>query len=757
MLIVDRSYRPGEPRSRLSALSARRLRPAALSIVCAATILVAGCADHGSKGLTAMPEDLPGLGSADLQVRRQTKGEVDWPKLNDGMAPRIFPASGPTSKSGVPADAPDVESGDRVLRSVSTLDNRTYQLNFEAADVAAVCQAILADILNVNYQLDQRVVGQINLSSSQPVPRAALVGLLETSLSSIGALLVKDAGLYRIVPATEGAGLRHLDYHPADEGYGTTVIPSKYLSGPALARLLETLGSRAGSVKVEPSANLVMIQGPAAERRAIVDAASMLDVDWVRSKSVAIVPVANTTPETIIGELNRILDTGEGGLSQKMVDLQPIARLNAVLAVSRRRDVLDQVVKWAARLDKVDAASTGIRVYRLQYAQAKTVAAMLNAAFGNRQTSTSGQADKDLLEPGGHGDIASAGKYGTGTTQTGGSSSQAILSTTSSTSATSSKTADAGTQKAPAEDASGATAGSGSAKIRITPDVADNALLIEASPENYRIAERTIREIDRMPRQVKIDVTVAEVTLTKELKYGVQYYLSKGMLSGILAGSSGTPLTATYPGLNLVFGSASNAQVVINLLSSVTDVKVLSSPALLVVDRQSATLQVGDQVPVLTSQATSTSSTTSVINSVEMKDTGIILNVTPRVNAGGIVSLDVDQQISSVSSSSSSSTSSSLTPTISQRRVQSTIAVGSGQTVVLAGLISERHNSTHYGIPGLDQVKFLDAAFSQSDRTILRTELVVFIRPQVIQTVVEAQQVSEEFRDRLQSIQRKNP
>jgi general secretion pathway protein D len=260
-----------------------------------------------------------------------------------------------------------------------------------------------------------------------------------------------------------------------------------------------------------------------------------------------------------------------------------------------------------------------------------------------------------------------------------------------------------------------------------------------------------------MPRQVKIDVTVAEVTLTKELKYGVQYYLAKGMLSGILAGSSGTPLTATYPGLNLVFGSASNAQVVINLLSSVTDVKVLSSPALLVVDRQSATLQVGDQVPVLTSQATSTSSTTSVVNSVEMKDTGIILNVTPRVNAGGIVSLDVDQQISSVSGSSSSSTSSSLTPTISQRRVQSTIAVGSGQTVVLAGLISERHNSTHYGIPGLDQVKFLDAALSQSDRTIVRTELVVFIRPQVIQTVVEAQQVSEEFRDRLQSIQRKNP
>ncbi|MCK9917167.1 type II secretion system secretin GspD [Microbacteriaceae bacterium K1510] len=713
----------------------------------------------------------PGFGSNDRAARRYASGPygaVGSPVSRpEKMYPTTSPEPGSSPETNSASPVSDAGSGSpEIVGTISgatpSSDGRSYQLNFEATDVASVAKAILGDILQVNYLLDPRVSGQINLTSSQPVPRDSLIPLLETSLLSINGSLTKDGAVYRIAPVTEPRAVSNVGFQAVADGYGTTVIPARYVAAPTLTKILEGLGGRNGTVKVEPTANLIMIQGTAAERRAIVAAAGMVDVDWMRSRSVAILPVMHAGPETVIAELNRILGTGEGGLSQDVVQMRPMTRLNAVLVVSQRADAIALVSKWVRRLDDADYRATGIKVYRLKYAQAKTVAATLNRMFGGRQTSVAGQSDEEQLEPGGqdgpvrNGTDKPTTPGATSQTQaTPASATQGGSNTGNQTGATKTAFSDIASQKSSgSEDAAdttgGETSGSGSRKVRITADLPNNTLFIDTNPQTYRIVERAIREMDRYPTQINIEVTIAEVTLTDELEYGVQFFLTNsiGQMSAGLAGAKGVPIQTTYPGLNLVAGALSDPHLVLDALSKLTTVRVLSSPSLMVVDRQPAVLQVGDQVPVLTRQVTS-SETLATANSVEMKDTGIILNVLPRVNAHGIVTLSVEQQISSVADTSSNT----LTPTISQRRVRSTISVSSGQAVLLAGLITDNQNLNRNGMPFVTKIKVLNDLLASHDRTATRTELIIFIRPRIVASPDDAQRVSEEFLDRMRNIE----
>src|SRR5262249_6898246 len=291
---------------------------------------------------------------------------------------------------------------------------------------------------------------------------------------------------------------------------------------------------------------------------------------------------------------------------------------------------------------------------------------------------------------------------------------------------------------APSQDnGSGNLLGSGSKpgnallqNVRITADITNNAVLVYANQESQRIVEQTIRPIDPPQRQIAIEATIAEVTLNDQLNYGVQFFLAsnQGSLSNVISGVSnaatigsnvnppsnavnaaaGALLGRVLPGFNFLIGSENSPRVVLDALHNVTDVKVLSNPSLVVLDNQAATLQVGDQVPFSTGTATVLTANNTVVNTIDYKNTGIILRVLPRANANGNVVLDIEQEISSVAAGSTGS----LTPTISQRRVKSSIAVTSGQTVLLAGLISETENRQRQGIPILDSLPGVGDAVS---------------------------------------------
>jgi len=308
---------------------------------------------------------------------------------------------------------------------------------------------------------------------------------------------------------------------------------------------------------------------------------------------------------------------------------------------------------------------------------------------------------------------------------------------------------------APGPAAGGGPAGTGAILpgVRITADVVNNALLIYANRESYLIIERAIHQLDRPLLQVAIDLTIAEVTLNDKLGYGVQTLLTSANL-GLPTGTGqaintavAQPLAQVFPGANILVGTLANPQIIINALHNYTDVKVLSNPSLVVLDHQVATLQVGDQVPITTGTATVLSANNAVVNTINYQNTGIILRVVPRINSNGKVTLDIEQEISNVSPNSQTG---SLTPTISQRRVKSSISVVTGQTVLLAGLINETQSRARTGIPFLDQVPVLgDAASTLNQKALTRTELIIFIRPQVIRDSVDAAAVAEELRSRM--------
>jgi len=290
--------------------------------------------------------------------------------------------------------------------------------------------------------------------------------------------------------------------------------------------------------------------------------------------------------------------------------------------------------------------------------------------------------------------------------------------------------------------------------VRISADAVNNDLLIYANQESYNVIQRALSQIDRPQLQVAIDATIAEVTLNDNLQYGVQFFLknSNGPNNGSLLNTAANTavngvINRVLPGFNFLVGTEAQPQVIINALHAVTDVKILSNPSLVVIDNQAATLQVGDQIPITTQSAQSVIAPGApVVSNVDYRNTGIILRVAPRINANGNVLLNIEQEISAVADNANANT---LTPTVSQRRVASSIAVANGQTVLLAGLISDTQNRSRNGIPGLDKIPGVGELFSQNNGTIRRTELIIFIRPQIIRNGVDAYRVAAQLRDKI--------
>jgi general secretion pathway protein D len=313
--------------------------------------------------------------------------------------------------------------------------------------------------------------------------------------------------------------------------------------------------------------------------------------------------------------------------------------------------------------------------------------------------------------------------------------------------------------------------------VRITADTVNNSLLIFASQENYQLIEQTIAQLDRPQLQVAIHATIAEVTLNNDLQYGVQYFLqgkagtadlvnsnSAGAISGAGNSTTTTGVTSSaastavsnvattflnqmLPGSAFALGAATNPKAILDALRTVTDVKVISSPSLVVMDNQFATLVVGDQVPITTQSAQSVIAPGSpLVSSVDYRSTGVILQVSPRINVNGNVILDINQEVSNVAPNANAQT---LTPTLSQRKIRSTISVASGQSVLLGGLISETQNRSRSGVPIMEEIPYLGNLFSQNDRSTARTELIVFIQPEIIRDSVDAYKVAEELRSKL--------
>ena len=735
----------------------RRLGPAGIRwfVLGAAGLVLAACLLHDPSD-EAKPNDVRAQSVTDQVRAVDLSPKAPFPAADGGIgnprpsAPAIY-LGDTTAPVRTAADA-GADSG-----------SEGYDLNFENAPVTTVAKVILGDILGVGYTIDPRVQGTITLASGRAVSKADVLFVLENALRMSNVAMVRDRSGYRLIPAADATGNGFVDTDEATRaGYGISVVPLRYVSAQAMLKLLDGFGIKPNAVRVDNARNLVIIQGTGPERRSAVDTVLSFDGDWMRGQSVGVFPIHNSTPEPIIAEIEKIMDTGEGGLSQNLIKFQPVSRLNAILVVSRKPDYLKTVATWIKRLDDSDTSGVNLKVYRLHYGSAKQVAGLLNEILVGRSSSSLDNAQSQVA-PGAGLSISSSGgplsalsaQPPTAMAQAGVGGGAAVA--TARPAGGGGATATAGNDLSATGPGGGTFGGRGNgdsaqANIRITPDIVNNSILVYASQETQRIVQQTLRQIARPLMQVAIDATVAEVTLNDALSYGVQYFLNSrnpgsqnavSITSTIAAGAGA--LAGVFPGLNFVLGPASMPNVVLDALHSVTNVKVLSNPSLVVLDNQAATLQVGDQVPISTGTATVLTANNTVVSTIDYRNTGIILRVVPRISANGNVIIDVEQESSSVTPGSAGS----LTPTISDRRVKSSISVASGQTVLLAGLISDETDRTRQGIPVLDKIPGIGDLFSQQSSTKVRTELIIFIRPTVIRDAVDAHMVAEELRSKL--------
>jgi general secretion pathway protein D len=726
----------------------------AISLVC-----LAGCSPAYLEQRTDEAQNAADVvRSADLRPRFPAPVRDGGGEASQGGGFALFGSTAPPA-------APEAARADAPEPAGETADG--YTLNFDNSPVANVAKVVLGDILSVRYAIDPRAQGTINLSSSRPIPRRDLLFVLESALRADNLAMIRESGGYRIAPLGEtgtfGAADRADSADAATPGYGMTVIPLHYVSGATIVRLLEGFSTRPGSVRADPSGRLMLVVGTGDERRTAIETVRQFDVDWMRGQSVGLFPIRNGNSTAIAGELEKITDSGEAGLGHGLVKLQDVTAQNAILVVAARPQLLAAAQRWVERLDSPDVSGAGVHVYKVRYGDAKEMAQLLNAMFGGG--GATGESDVNQLAPGaGSKPLSAADRLTGGRPQTNGATGPggggAGLNGANATSAgANGSTSPFGGLQTAALSSAFASAGQGGGNpalpgVRVTADAADNSLLVYASADSYRIVERAMQQIDRPKAQVAIDVTIAEVTLNDQLNYGVQFYLSQHVGS-IGNSTSGQPLTgADAPaGFNVFVGNYNTPHAIINALHQLTDVKILSNPSLMVLDNQEATLEVGDQVPVSTGSATVLSANNAVVNTIDYKNTGIILDVVPRVSPDNTVQLDISQEISDVvdnsSASNSSSPGSTTTPTISERRVRSEITVTSGQMVMLAGLVAETQTKSRSGVPVLDQLPLVGGAFGSTGAQRQRTELIILIRPQIVHDSVDASRVAEQLRAKM--------
>ncbi|MDI1276671.1 type II secretion system secretin GspD [Methylobacter sp.] len=616
-------------------------------------------------------------------------------------------------------------------RTTKSRGEGAYSLNFDEADLGEVAKVILSDILGQNYVLSPKVAGKVTLQTTDPLSKEELIPTLEMLLRMNNAVLIKDARIYHIEPASEA--LYSSSFAAPNTGgrtgFQVRVIPIKNVAVQAIVDVIKPLVQEKTILNVDSTRNILIASGTPNELGRVMDMVSVFDVDVLKGQSFGLFPLAHVEPETIIKELEEIFrKEGKEGESN-FFRFIPVERLNAVMAITHQAGYLKDIENWIFRLDRANTASGGgVNVYRVQNVDAEELAATLNEIF-------TGAAKKEKSAK-----VAPGEKAAELTNKAPEKQNVPKTST-------------------PTGEAEVANVG----EVRIISDVANNSVIVVATPQEYEVILPVIKQLDLLPLQVLIDATIVSVKLTDSLKYGIQWFLDHGgssISSGNGAATLGSIATAsaaafTSGGLTAIY----NSGVVNALLSAQANkgnVNIISSPSLMVLNNQEAKINVGDQVPIQTGTLGSvvgsggtTGATTAIQSSIQYKDTGVTLEVTPRVNANGMVIMEIKQ---TVSSAVKTETGVNTSPTIQKKEIESSVAVQDSETIVLGGLIDNNNSNAIGGIPWLNELPWIGPLFGNTDRENIKNELVVLITPRVVKSKQDSRLISDEFKRKLTGI-----
>lgn len=599
--------------------------------------------------------------------------------------------------------------------------------NFPSADVAVVAKSVLGDVLRKGYVIAPGVTAQISFVTPGKVARESVLGLFETALKNAGLALTPVASGYLIQPVSVAQAREPVA--PDAVGYGSEIMTLQFINAEELKKLLDSV--LPGVVTAtDNTRNAITIAGTTGQRQSARELTKQFDVNWLRNMSFALLIPQRTDSRLIVPELEKLINAADSP-TRGLVRLIQMERLNGILAISAQRQYLEDVRRWIDILDREGENNEAkLFVYRVQNGRARDLAKTLNAAFGGGNSNDSNGPTDPL-----------AAQNELNTTQNAPRPVVATTTTSGSTGGTSSR--------------DGATATSTGQPInnftgRISTDEVNNAVIVFGTPRDFAVVEDAMRKLDVPPTQVLIEAAITEVALTGDLSYGVDWSFIQG--NSTFVSGAGTP---ALPAANTTgfayFLRTSDISATLRALESRTNIRVISAPKLLVLNNQTAALQVGNQVPIQTQQQQAVGTGNgNIVNSIEYRDTGVILRVTPRVNASGMVLLDISQEVSSVTSSTTGGIQS---PTIATRRIATTVAVQDGQVLGLGGLFSDSKTNGTSGLPLLSRIPILGALFGRATGAQERRELIILIKPQIVRTPDDGRAITEELRAKLRTLE----
>ncbi|QLP97395.1 MAG: type II secretion system secretin GspD [Rhodoblastus sp.] len=620
--------------------------------------------------------------------------------------------------------------------------------------VQQATKVVLGDIMGVEYVVDGKIDGRVTIQTPEPVEKSRALDLFRSALQTVNARVVETGGVYKVMSADQAvaAGMRLTTTEPGSGmiGDGANVVQLRHVSASEMRRVLEPIAPKGGVVGADDGRGILTLAGSPQDIASMREAIRVFDVDTMRGMSMALVPVRSAEPESLADDLRKAFGSEDGGAMNGMIRFVPNRRLRSILVISPQPKYLARAEALIRRLEAQAAGSEKqFYSYVVQNRPAKDLAAALNSMFA---AETSASAASRQIAPRQQAVGVSNAAFRT----TPNSSPGVSLSARSLQAWAAARPVHRPARPPAARrnrrvfrkgDATAPPAALGEeTRMRISADDANNAILIMASPEDYRRLMRVVRSLDVMSNQVLIEATIAEVTLNDQLKFGVKWFLGRKASSATFSDQVSGAVSSLFPGFSYALKLA-NAQVTIDALQEVTDVNVLSSPSLMVMDNRTATLQVGDQVPITTQSAQSVLGVGApIVNSVTYKDTGVILSITPRINDSGLVMLDIEQEVSSVTATISSGIDS---PTIQQRRIKTSVLVNDRESITLGGLIQSKNNVSRSQTPVLGDIPLLGNAFKSKNDLTGKTELIIILTPRVVRNTVDARAVTEEFAERL--------
>ena len=676
----------------------------------------------------------------------------------------------PAKHLAPPLPVEPLASGHKSVKTQKEVGQPVHvELAFDNADIYEVLDVTLYDLFGLSYMVDPAIKTAVTFHIVGDYTKDQFINTFNQALQLNGLSIVHGAGnIYKILPKPGSAGNGNAPAAVSGdraEGDITRMIRLRYVAVAAAATNIAPFLSKGAQV-VQDTVNNALLMTDAAENiDKAVSILGVIDVEYFADISWQIFPLKEVDVATVAADLDSVFKSGglykRQGAVEGSFEIVPIKSMNAILVVSRWPSILTLVQDWIQAMDHMTESETNVFVYFVENGSAVDLSDTLHQVFlgssassGSRSSKSSASKSKSsgltsgMGSSGGLGGGSSLGGGGLGGSSGGLGSSGLGSSTSSNKQQTIVKPTASVSGKAAGDDFSGT--------VEITADESNNAILFKANNRDYQRIYKVLKQLDVQPRQVLINVLIAEVSLNGSTQYGVQWLLNSTLSGGttvqnVLDNKAGLVRNLTTPlgsdtGFTLgVFDATNFLRGLMYMVDSDSDVKILSCPNILALDNKEASIEVGTDVPTQTASTTSLLDANTVTSSIQYRTVGVLLTVTPHINSSGLVKMDLTQEVSALGTYEEALNNYQFLT----RKADTSLVVSDGQTVVLGGMMQTNVTNSQAGIPYLKDIPILGYLFGGVSKSSDKTELIIMITPHVIKSRADADEITREFSEKL--------